>query len=186
MISVFYRIGLYVSSFFPLYILLIINNYKYFSTWKKVKGIFMFDKLLPSLFGISLLVLIIISFISLIVITRISLNERHQFEGVIKTEDNLLNYVVTYLVPLLSIKVSEAESLLVNACLFLLFGFIYVKNSLVYLNPLFLFFRYNIFRTDKNEVIISNYDIYDLKNLEGEKVKTRVLSYKIYLVRKPK
>ena len=84
----------------------------------------------------------------------------------------------------LSIKVNEGKSLMVNACLFSLLGYIYVKNSLVYLNPLFLFFKYNVFITDKHEVIISNYDIYELKNLESERIRTRILSYKIYLVRK--
>jgi hypothetical protein len=115
---------------------------------------------------------------------KVSLNERHQFKGICKTEDNLLNYVVTYLVPILSIDIAKANSLLVNSGLFLLLGFIYVKNSLVYLNPLFLFFKYNIFRTDNNEILISNYDIYELKNLEDTKLKARILSYKIYLIRK--
>ena len=115
---------------------------------------------------------------------KIKLNEKHSFVGVCKTEDNLLSYVVTYLVPILSIDITKANSLLVNLGLFSLLGFIYVNNSLVYLNPLFLFFRYNVFLTENNEVIISNYDIYELKNLEGERIRTRVLSYKIYLVRK--
>jgi hypothetical protein len=186
MVSVFYRIGLYVSSFFPLYVLLIINNYEYFSSFKKLKKIFLFQQLLPSLFGITLLILIFISIISIVVIKTVSLNERRQFKGICKTEDKLLNYVVTYLVPILSIKVDEGKSLMVNACLFSLLGYIYVKNSLVYLNPLFLFFKYNVFITDKHEVVISNYDIYELKNLESERIRTRILSYKIYLVRKTK
>ncbi|MCG7314134.1 hypothetical protein MHL30_13275 [Priestia flexa] len=184
MITIFFRIGLYVSSFFPLYILLIIDNYKYFTSWKKIKDIISFEEFLPSIFTYVLIVLIALSFVALWVIMRISLNERHSFVGVCKTEDNLLNYVVTYLVPILSIKVTQANSLLVNLGLFLLLGFIYVKNSLVYLNPLFLFFRYNVFLTGNDEVIISNYNIYELKGMEKERIQTRVLSYKIYLVRK--
>lgn len=184
MMPVLNRIGLYVSSFFPLYILLIINNYEYFSSLKKIKDVLLFKELLPSLFGLTLLVLILASIASLIFITKTNLNEKHQFEGVCKTEDKLLNYVVTYLVPILSIKVSDGKSLLVNAGLFSLLGYIYVKNSLVYLNPFFLFFKYNVFLTDKHQVIISNYDIYELKGLEMEKVRARELSYKIYLVRK--
>lgn len=115
---------------------------------------------------------------------KISLNEKHKFVGVCKTEDNLLSYVVTYLVPILSIDITKPNSLLVNLGLFSLLGFIYVKNSLVYLNPLFLFFGYNVFLTENNEVLISDLDIYELKSLEGERIRTRVLSYKIYLVRK--
>ncbi|PLR86199.1 hypothetical protein [Bacillus sp. V33-4] len=184
MVSVLFRIGLYVSSFFPLYVLLIIDNYNYYISWTRIKSILLFEHVLPSLFSYSILVLIAISVSSLFIIMKINLNEKHQFEGISKTEDNLLSYVVTYLVPILSIDITKANSLLVNAGLFSLLGFIYVKNSLVYLNPLFLFFRYNIFLTEKNEVLISNIDIYELKSLEGERIRTRVLSYKIYLIRK--
>ncbi|RSK49182.1 hypothetical protein [Bacillus canaveralius] len=184
MVSVLFRIGLYVSSFFPLYVLLIIDNYNYYISWTRIKSILLFEHVLPSLFSYSILVLIAISVSSLFIIMKINLNEKHQFEGISKTEDNLLSYVVTYLVPILSIDITKANSLLVNAGLFSLLGFIYVKNSLVYLNPLFLFFRYNIFLTEKNEVLISNLDIYELKSLEGERIRTRVLSYKIYLIRK--
>lgn len=115
---------------------------------------------------------------------KIDLNEYESFSGICKTEDNLLSYVVTYLVPILSTDITRPNSLIVNLGLFSLLGFIYVKNSLVYLNPLFLFFGYNVFIAENNVVIISNYDIYKLKNLEGDRLNTRPLSYKIYLVRK--
>lgn len=184
MIPIFFRTCLYVSSFFPLYVFLVINNYEYISTIESFKKIIFFKQLLPSIFFLTLFLLIVISIMALVVITKISLNEHHSFEGIYKTEDNLLSYVVTYLVPLLSIEITDGKSLLVNTGLFSLLGFIYVKNSLVYLNPLFLFFKYNIYRTINNEVIISNYTIYELKNMEKQKVKTRILSYKIYLLRK--
>jgi hypothetical protein len=183
-IPAFFRTGLYVSSFFPLYVFLIINNYEYISTIESLKKILFFEDLLPSIFFLILLLLIAISIMALMVITKVNLNEYHSFEGICKIEDNLLSYVVTYLVPLLSIEITDGKSLLVNFGLFSLLGFIYVKNSLVYLNPLFLFFKYNIYRTMNNEVIISNYTIYELKNIEKRRVKTRVLSYKIYLLRK--
>ncbi|MED2945271.1 hypothetical protein P4282_22945 [Bacillus swezeyi] len=147
-------------------------------------NILKFKDFLPSIFSYILVFLIVFSFFSLVVIIKINLNEKKSFAGICKTEDNLLSYVVTYLVPILSIDITKANSLLVNLGLFSLLGFIYVKNSLVYLNPLFLFFKYNVFVTENNEVIISNYDIYDLKHLEGQRLRTRVLSYKIYLVRK--
>jgi hypothetical protein len=51
-----------------------------------------------------------------------------------RTEDKLFDYVVTYQVPILSIDISRGNSMLVNAGLFGLLGFLYVKNSLVYLN----------------------------------------------------
>ncbi|MEC0242786.1 hypothetical protein P4H66_23525 [Paenibacillus dokdonensis] len=184
MISVFYRVGLYVSSFFPLYILLVVNNYTSLSSWEKIKKILAFENATGSAFWFMLLGLMMFSIMSLSIITNVSLSEKHEFDGISKTEDNLLDYVVTYLVPLLSIDITKLNSLLVNAGLFLLLGFIYVKNNFVYLNPLFLFFGYNIFKTSKEEIIISNFDIYDLKNMEKQRLKCRVLGYKIFLVRR--
>ncbi|GAC43082.1 NADH:ubiquinone oxidoreductase [Paenibacillus popilliae ATCC 14706] len=175
MITVLYRIGLYVSSFFPLYILIVIGNYNYFTSWLQFWDLIKFKDISTSLFWLIIFILIVISIISLLCITNRSQNEKHQFTGVSKTEDSLLSYVVTYLIPLLSIEITKVNSLLVNAGLFLLLGFIYVRNNFIYLNPLFLFFGYNIFKTANEEVLISNYDIYDLKNMENEKLKCRVL-----------
>lgn len=184
MIKVLPRIGLFISSFFPLYVLLTISNYDDIPTLKEILEIFEFKDLNAGLFWIVILLLSIISIISLLYIVKASLNECHSFTGVNKTEDHLLNYVVTYLLPLLSIEIHETNSLIVNAGLFLLIGYLYVKNGLVYLNPLFLFFGYNIYKADNEVILITNINFYDLKNLENEEIRCRVLSYKIYLIRK--
>ncbi|WP_054859149.1 hypothetical protein [Gracilibacillus sp. JCM 18860] len=184
MVTVYYRIGLYVSSFFPLYVLLILDNIKYLIELDKFKRLITFKSLLPSLFFTCLIILSLISIFSVIVLKKISHNERYSFNDVKRTQDNLLSYVVTYLVPILSIKIADLSSLLVNLGLFSLLGFIYVKNSLVYLNPLFLFFRYNIFISGEDKIIISNYNINQLKILENEKLNVRKLNYNIFLIRK--
>ncbi|MDF4200434.1 hypothetical protein ABES35_02405 [Bacillus subtilis] len=184
MITVLFRIGLYISSFFPLYILLVINNYKDIPSLKDLLQIMEFKDLNAGLFWIAISVLALISIISLIIIIRVEQHERHTFKEINQTEDHLLNYVVTYLLPLLSIEIHKTESLLVNAGLFALIGFLYVKNSLVYLNPLFLFFGYNLFKAENDVIIISNYNFYDLKQLQNERINCRKLSYNIYLIRK--
>ncbi|MGQ3440263.1 hypothetical protein NST56_06750 [Bacillus sp. FSL R5-0560] len=184
MIKVLPRIGLYISSFFPLYVLLIMSNYKDIPTIREIREIFKFKDLNAGSFWIVIFLLIIISIVSLLFIVKARLNEVHSFKGINKTEDHLLNYVVTYLLPLLSIEIHETNSLIVNAGLFLLIGFLYVKNGLVYLNPLFLFFGYNIYKADNEIILITNYNFYDLKNCENDNLRCRLLSYKIYLIRK--
>ncbi|SDI42059.1 hypothetical protein [Natribacillus halophilus] len=184
MITVWYRTGLYVSSFFPLYILLYLDNIEFLTDLKTLKSLITFNIPLPSVFFLTLAMLILISIASVVVLKTISHNERYSFKGIKKTEDNLLSYVVTYLVPILSIEITDPSSLLVNLGLFSLLGFIYVKNSLVYLNPLFLFFKYNIFISEDDEILISNYNINELKLLEKTKVNVRKLSFNIYLIRR--
>lgn len=184
MVTKLFKIGLYVSSFFPLYVLLIIGNYEHLTSQSKIMKIIKFNSIESSSFWFTIGFLLLVSCVSLIMIVKRNQNEWHQFKGISKPEDNVLNYVVTYIVPLLSINISDTKSLIINLGLFLLLGFIYVKNNLVYLNPFFMFFGYNVYKTLDNLILISNYDIYDLKNLENERIKCRILSYKIYLVRK--
>ncbi len=181
-----YKSGLFISSFFPLYILLMIDNYYYFNSLEKLQEIYTFTNLNITIFSIVICLLILISIISVTSILISKQNESHKFKNILKTEDDILSYIVTYLLPLLSMDILETNSLLMNGALFLLLGFIYVKSNLIYLNPLFLIFGYNIFITQDNDIIISNYDIYDFKNNENERLKCRVLGYKLYLVKKGK
>ncbi|WP_068672267.1 hypothetical protein [Oceanobacillus sp. Castelsardo] len=184
MITVFYRIGLYISSFFPLYILLFIDNIEFWINKSDLFSIILFRDITKSLFFVVIIILITISIASVIVLKKLQHNERYSFQDIKRTEDNLLSYVVTYLVPILSIDVNDMSSLFVNLGLFSLLGFIYVKNSLVYLNPLFLFFQFNIYIAEEHKVIISNYNINELKLLEKERVNVRKLSYNIFLIRR--
>lgn len=85
-------------------------------------------------------------------------------QNINKTEESLLSYVVTYVVPLLSIDITKLGSLLMNTGLFLLLGFIYVKRQVIYLNPLFLFIGFDIYRTEQGQILISNYKIWELKH----------------------
>ncbi|MED4562709.1 hypothetical protein [Bacillus altitudinis] len=184
MITVLFRIGLYISSFFPLYVLLVISNYKDIPTFKDVSEIMKFKDLNAGMFWIVICALSLISIISLAIVMKTKQPEKHTFKDINQTEDHLLNYVVTYLLPLLSIEIHKTESLLVNAGLFALIGFLYVRNSLVYLNPLFLFFGYNLYKADNGKIIITNYNFYELKQLQNERIYCGVLSHNIYLIRK--
>jgi len=179
-----FRSCLFISSFFPLYILLILDNYNYFNTLDKIKLLLKFTNYNASMFFLVTLFLILISIATLISILYQKQNERHTFNKIVKTEDDLLSYIVTYLLPLLSVNIVQLNSLIMNLALFALLGFIYVKNNLIYLNPLFLFFGYNIFLTDNGDIIISNYDIYELKNKEDQRIRCRVLGYKLFLAKK--
>lgn len=109
-----YKTGLFISSFFPLYILLLINNFHYFNSVKKLKDAYIFVNLNVSIFLLVIIILIIVSIISLISIISTKQNERHIFSDIVKTEDNILSYIVMYLLPLLSINISHINSLLVN------------------------------------------------------------------------
>ncbi|MCM2675590.1 hypothetical protein [Alkalicoccobacillus plakortidis] len=179
-----YRAGLYISSFFPLYLLLILDNFQIFISWSSFKDILKFNNLAESLFWSSIFFLIVISIFSVLIIIKRKPNIKEKFSEITGTEDNLLSYVVTYLVPLLSIDINSPNSLLVNAGLFFLLGFIYVKNNLVYLNPLFLFFGYNIYKCETGRTIISNLSLYELRKNKDKEIWCRELGDNLFIVKK--
>ena len=184
MSTIIYRILSYIASYFPLYLLLIISNYKIFWGVDKLKQVAKFENKSTSIFILVLVVLIAISFFFQFVVSRIKITEKHKFKTMKRHDDKILNYVVTYIVPMLSLNVSNVSTLISNTGLFILFGFLYVKNSLVHLNPMLLIFGYNIYIDEDDVIVISNYTLYHLNGNAGERVFARRLSENIYLIRK--
>lgn len=184
MSTIIYRILSYTASYFPLYILLIISNYNVFWGLDKLKQIAKFDKKPISIFILILVVLVLISFLFQILVSKMRITEKHKFKTMKRHDDKILNYVVTYIVPMLSINVSNASTLISNLGLFVLFGFLYVKNSLVHLNPMLLIFGYNVYVDEDDVIVISNYTLYQLNGKAGERIYARRLSENIYLIRK--
>ncbi|AVK95596.1 hypothetical protein FCT18_17125 [Lysinibacillus sphaericus] len=180
-----YRMLSYIASYFPLYILLIISNYNVFWGVDKLKQIAKFENKPISIFILVLVVLVLIAFLFQLLVSKIlKITERHKFKTMKRHDDKILNYVVTYIVPMLSINVSNTSTLISNLGLFVLFGFLYVKNSLVHLNPMLLIFGYNIYVDEDDVIVISNRTLYQLNSNAGERVHARRLSENIYLIRK--
>lgn len=59
--------------------------------------------------------------------------------------DSLMNYVVTYITPILSLEIGDIPSMIANATLFIIIGLIYVGSSVTFLNPLLGILGYKIF-----------------------------------------
>lgn len=183
MLSTIYRIGFFISSYAPLYILLMILNIEYIDSVDDFINFITFDDYRISIFFCLMIFLLGVSYLSIRKILKIEYNEYHEFKGFQKIEDNLLNYIVTYLVPLLSLDLTKLENIVMNICLFIIFGYIYVKTNVMYLNPTFLLFNFNIFITQDNKKIISNLRLNKLKELENHRIKSFKLSEDVFLIR---
>lgn len=78
--------------------------------------------------------------------------------------EDTMGYIVTYIVPLLSIQVDSQRSLIVNLLLFVIIGTFYVKNDQIFMNPIYNLFNYNVFSTEKG-IYITKISKYKLKNI---------------------
>ncbi|GGN59250.1 hypothetical protein GCM10007971_22170 [Oceanobacillus indicireducens] len=77
--------------------------------------------------------------------------------GVIKNaefvREDTMGYIVTYIVPLLSMDISSSRSLVINLLLFIIIGTFYVKNDQLFMNPLYNICGYNVFSAEEDVYI---------------------------------
>ena len=137
-----------------------------------------------SIFIMTLLALCLISIITCIDLVRTEWNENFTITSVESTGDTIISYLMTYIVPILSIDPKDDKTLTINIILYLLIGFMYIKLKIVYLNPLWLFCGYYIYKADNDSVIISNFSYGELRGLIGTRVKSSLICDKVYLIRK--
>ncbi len=147
----------YMSSFMPLYLLLCVQNIKVFDKNKKFSSDifcsqFNFSNIPQSIFWWGLIVFVFISLFGCILFFFIYTKK----DGIIsKLEDaefvreDTMGYIVTYIVPLITMDIYSPRSLIVNFVLFIVIGTFYVKNDQIFMNPVYNLFSYNVFSTEK-------------------------------------
>lgn len=150
---------LFISSYFPLYIFLLILNINSYNSIEKLQ------KIPVIIFLFSMIVCIIISIISLIAII-VSKNgtKKLAIENIERPDDTILSYIMTYIIPILTVNNMENYQIVVNILLFILIGYLYIRLNLLYLNPLWSMFGYISYRINNDTVLITNYKMAELKN----------------------
>ncbi|WP_270995647.1 hypothetical protein [Listeria seeligeri] len=167
---------MFISSYLPLYILLLIsflfNNKITLEFWKD------FSALLVGVLVLFILILFSIAVILKLVILKKGNERIYITENYNSTGDNVISYVMTYIIPMLSlIDHPNLESITINLLLFIFIGVVYVSNDLVYLNPFLAFLGYHIFESDEGTLIITRLTLGQLDALRKEE--TKVMRYKV-------
>lgn len=178
------RLRMFISSYFPLYIILLILYKDKINDINKIKNILTFKDITVSIFIIILVLFCIISIFTCIDLKKTKGNENHTFNNIESTGDTIISYMMTYIVPILSIDILDSKTIIINIILYILIGFMYIKLKLIYLNPLFLFCGYYVYNADKGMVIITNISCDEIHQLNATRVKASPLGNKIYLIQK--
>lgn len=152
----FAKLNMFLISFQPLFIILIfkfvIEKAELISNKNKLGFLkalnVSFSSLLNNNIFCLLLYISIIPILLLIFINCISKDVNYynikDFEVV---SENIVSYVMTYIVPLTTLTVqSKLSDIVVNIILFLIIMILYVRLDLTYLNPVLLLFGYNIYK----------------------------------------
>ena len=170
------RTIMFISSYFPLYIIIIIL---YFS--KLLKGLIE-RKILIIIFTFLLVLLIVLSAVSIILLKKGQGTREKLISNLENPDDTVLSYIMTYIIPLVTNGDNSNEVYIVNVILFVLIGYIYLRLNLIYLNPLWAIFGYLIYRDSNREIVITNISREELRHIE--KLKGYYISNDIFVAHK--
>lgn len=154
---------MFISSYFPLYIMLLILHYE------KIKTIVCIVTAKKTIFLIAIFGGILISIISTIMILCGSGCKPLEIIEIERPDDTVISYMMTYIIPILSIDFQEYGVIAVNFVMFLLIGYLYIRLNLLYLNPLWSLVGYLSYRINSEVVVITNIKYSELKKLRSIK-----------------
>lgn len=151
------RIMLFVSSYIPLYVLLVIKNFlerctdtgRFVLTWNKIKNAHYFDEI-NDYAVVFLVIMSIVAFFYLKSLTKKDCDV-HYYE-ISHIEDQTgniyFNYISVYLLSCLGLTLNSIVDVFVLLFLMFLVGYIYISNHMTYMNPVLQFMGYKIYEGD--------------------------------------
>lgn len=157
---------MFISSYFPLYIFLLILQFK---VYKNIDFSLTFKDSYMIIFFLSMIIFIGISFISMCLLYKSTGNKKFKIKDVKRSNDSVISYIFTYILPILSFSLDDFAISLVNFLIFVLVGFLYIKLDLMYLNPLWTLQGYTSYEMD-NKYIITDISYNDLKRNNNEEL----------------
>jgi len=108
--------------------------------------------------------LIILSNLIMFIVIKRCCSLADEFIKVKKIENkNSINatYLVTHIIPFLSIDFFKISDIVSLTLLFLVIGFLYIKSDMIYVNPMLNFFHYNLLEIktsdDKTVIVITKH-----------------------------
>lgn len=180
------KLLLFLSSYIPLFIIILvqflqklINTYLISESECSIKFNNDFYNLIFNRYSLIIFVIVCLCIISIFLlrhlIKQINKTNPNTFPiNVIKEENNLnvLNYFTMYIFPFITLDLTSISGFLSFIILFSLLGYVYIKNELLYVNPVLnIYFKYNIYsiqeglllsKKGKDELLNSNINIYKI------------------------
>ena len=171
---------MFISSYFPLYIMLLILH---FDKCAKINVDGNLNLRILTFFVVILLCMSL-SLVSLFLLQNDSVTKRLKVETIERPDDTIISYMMTYIIPILTTVMSDNEAIIVNIILFLLIGYLYVRLNLLYLNPLWSMFGYLAYKVNADVIIITNIKYAELKRTRKTPIRGYYLANDIFVAKK--
>lgn len=159
---------IFLTSYIPLFILIIIKDLRDL-TINSLKITFQENKL----FILVVLILSTISSLITIIIFKAEKCESLEVKEIEKVDESILEYFITYLIPVLEIELGNEVSILINVIIFIIIGVYQVKGNKLYLNIILIFLGYSIYRCNSRYILITKESIDNIKM--SNKIKVNLL-----------
>ncbi|PTI29396.1 hypothetical protein BU072_08555 [Mammaliicoccus vitulinus] len=172
------NICIYICNYIPLFLLIFLNEIrKAEDNQKSVCSVILEFKL----YWIILLLVSVLSILVLLYRWLKNAQSSDEIPGELKIiNTDILNYFVTYLIPLLSLDLANIYSISINFIIFIIIGVFHTKSDMLHYNLLLVLMGYNIYSNDKNKIFISKCDLVEDCN---DKQVYQIASSRYFLVK---
>lgn len=156
-LGLIFKTVLFFSSYIPIFLMIFLNNLDSFSNSSIKKA---WDKN-PSLW-ISMIVLSIVTLLILLLWIRIlkkeaadTTKQQYQLKDLKKYDTEVLNFFVTFIIPILSLKPESGPSIMMNLVLVIIEGIYYISNNALYFNVILIILGYHVYTFSNDNIVIS-------------------------------
>lgn len=178
--NLMFKVFIFISSYTPLIIMIFLQNMADFSKEEFVR-VFMINKMFwyISLFLILISILTLFIWLHTMKKNAEKTSKTYRLEDIKSHDGEILNYFITFIVPLLSLDISQWTSIVMNLMLVVIEGVYFIKNNNFHFNVLLIALGYRVYTDDEYNIIISKKDIYEIKNqgLEADQYGTTKFFY---------
>lgn len=180
------KIILFISSYIPLYILMVLKNLlerctdkgRFLNLEYKLKNIVLFDEINDW----AIVIISVLTVFSLIYLKKKIGNTYGEVYYKIhkvsdETSNNYFNYISVYLLSCLGLSLNNIVDVFIFVFLMILVGYIYIANDMIYLNPTLNMMKYNVYSVElvaeATDTVVSSIVIAKrgIKIKEGTRVK---------------
>ncbi|MBB6447994.1 hypothetical protein [Bacillus benzoevorans] len=148
------KVILFLSSYSPLFLIIVLLNLK-LNEISKVKDILPQDKFWLIIIMLILFILPNLILFSLIKRVRSFQPIREKTNTFVNKNGDVMNYIVTYLIPFLSFNFDKLNQTIAFAILILVLATVYIHSNIFYINPILIIAGYKIYDVNNKYTVIT-------------------------------
>lgn len=152
------KLILFFSSYSPLFLIIAILNVK-LKDIHKVQDITSQDKIFLIISMLALFMLPNAILFYLIKRVRLFQPIKEKTDSFINKNSDVMNYIVTYLIPFLSFNFDKLNQTIAFTILILVLAIVYIHSNIFYINPILIIFGYKIYEINDKFIVITKFKV---------------------------